>query len=102
MRYRYQQMPVYGDEFGQLFNQTIPFGTPPRGRNSRSGPPLGKITLDATPELTARLDRLLGVTERIATEAASTSKLAIGVAVFLGLGALGVAVYTKSGAGRYE
>ena len=98
---RYRRMPLYRDEFGQLFQQTIPLGGQP-ARGSRTGPPLGKITLDATPELTMRLDRLLGVTEQIATEAAATSKLAIGVAVFLGLGALGVAVYTKKGAGRYE
>lgn len=97
---RYHSMPVYRDEFGNLFNQTIPLGQ--GGGRGGSGPPLGKITLDATPALTARLDRLLGVTERIATEAASTSKLAIGVAVFLGLGALGVAVYTRRESTIYE
>ena len=101
MTNRYHRMPLYRDEFGQLFQQTLPLGGAP-ARQGGSGPPLGKITLDATPELTARLDRLLGVTERIATEAASTSKLAIGVAVFLGLGALGVAVYTRKETLRYE
>ncbi len=100
---RYHRMPpLYRDEFGQLFQQTVPLGGQP-ARGQRSGPPLGKITLDATPELTMRLDRLLGVTERIAQEAASTSKLAIGVAVFLGVGALGVALYTRrQETGRYE
>lgn len=100
MRHRYHQMP-YRDDFGQLFQQTIPLGGQPQ-RGRPTGPPLGKITLDATPELTMRLDRLLGVTERIAQEAADTSKLAIGVAVFLGVGALGVALYTRRGPGRYE
>lgn len=88
----YHHLPPPHPQFGQLFNPTIPLGGggAPAGR---TGPPLGKITLDATPALTARLDRLLGTTEKIATEAAATSKLAIGVAVVLGLGALAVALH---------
>lgn len=89
----YYPMPPAQDDFGQLFNPTIPLGGPPAASQSREGMPLGKITLDTTPQLNARLDRLIGITERIAQEAGTTSKLAIAVAVVLGVGALGVALY---------
>ena len=102
MRHQYQYLPpAYDyeyrtqDQFGQgLFNPTIPLGGTPRSAEQQAhGMPLGKITLDTTPALNARLDRLIGITEQIAREAGTTSKMAIGVAVVLGIGALGVALY---------
>jgi hypothetical protein len=87
------------DEFGQLFSPTIPLGGTAQQRSE--GMPLGKITLDTTPQLTQRLDRLLAVTEKISMEAATTSQLAIGVAVILGMGAIGAALYKASRQTRY-
>jgi hypothetical protein len=88
---RYQS----GNEFGQ-FEFIKALGGGGTERQQREGMPLGKITLDTTPELTQRMDRLLVVTERIATEAATTSQIAIGVALLLGFGAIGAAFYKAS------
>jgi len=90
----------HADQFGQLFSPTLPLGGG-SARQQKEGMPLGKITLDTTPELTQRMDRLLLVTERISTDAAITSQVAIGVALLLGFGAIGAAVYKASKLPRY-
>tara|TARA_Y100000034_G_C6900031_1_gene415920 strand:- start:1676 stop:1984 length:309 start_codon:yes stop_codon:yes gene_type:complete len=99
MTHHYYPMDPGYDEFGQLFSPTIPLGG--GAAQGGAGMPLGKITLDTTPQLTQRLDRLLAVTEKISMEAATTSQLAIGVAVILGMGAIGAALYKASRQPRY-
>lgn len=71
-------------DFGNLFSTTIPMGNTGQDQ-SASGPPLGKVTIDTTPQLTARIDRLTQTTENVANQAQLTGLLGLGLVALLGV-----------------
>lgn len=69
--------------FGQ-FDFRVPVGEGSQ-RQQQAGPPLGKVTIDTTPQLTARIDRLTTTTETIANQAQLTGLMGLGLITILGI-----------------
>lgn len=78
MRYH---IPSFG-----VFDFRVPVGEgSQQQQQQRTGPPLGKVTIDTTPQLTARIDRLTTTTESIANQAQFTGLMGLGLITILGI-----------------
>jgi len=87
-----RQHPYIGVTAQELLNLRIPVG---ECGKPGEGPPLGKVTIDATPDLKRRLDNLVTSTTRLADEATVRAQAA-GALLAAGMVTLAVAYVARA------